>query len=48
MDFKINHSNRSYEYKKTQTDKTLNLSDQTALDDSVLERPALALSNVIT
>lgn len=33
--------------KKTQTDKTLNLSDQTALDDSVLERPALALSNVM-
>ncbi|PIT69846.1 Na/Pi cotransporter family protein [Bartonella tribocorum] len=33
--------------KKTQADKTLNLSDQTALDDSVLERPALALSNVM-
>lgn len=33
--------------KKMQTDKTLNLSDQTALDDSVLERPALALSNVM-
>ncbi|WP_208435895.1 Na/Pi cotransporter family protein [Bartonella phoceensis] len=33
--------------KKTQTDKTLNLSDQTALDDSVLERPTLALSNVM-
>ncbi|GAA4662575.1 Na/Pi cotransporter family protein [Bartonella pachyuromydis] len=33
--------------KKTQTDKTLNLSHQTALDDSVLERPTLALSNVM-
>ncbi|WP_375649717.1 Na/Pi cotransporter family protein [Bartonella sp. OT172YNZD] len=33
--------------KKTQADKTLNLSDQTALDDSVLERPSLALSNVM-
>ncbi|KEC54641.1 Na/Pi cotransporter family protein [Bartonella koehlerae] len=33
--------------KKVQTDKILNLSDQTALDDSVLERPALALSNVM-
>ncbi|EJF77232.1 hypothetical protein MCO_01411 [Bartonella sp. DB5-6] len=33
--------------KKTQTDKTLNLSDQTALDDSVLDRPTLALSNVM-
>ncbi|UNE53704.1 Na/Pi cotransporter family protein [Bartonella machadoae] len=33
--------------KKTQSDKTLNLSDQTALDDSVLERPTLALSNVM-
>ncbi|WP_074381302.1 Na/Pi cotransporter family protein [Bartonella doshiae] len=33
--------------KKTSTDKTLNLSDQTALDDSVLERPTLALSNVM-
>ncbi|WP_455480398.1 Na/Pi cotransporter family protein [Bartonella sp. B12(2025)] len=33
--------------KKTQTDKTLNLSNQTALDDSVLERPTLALSNVM-
>lgn len=32
---------------KTQTDKTLNLSHQTALDDSVLERPTLALSNVM-
>ncbi|AGF76090.1 Na/Pi cotransporter family protein [Bartonella vinsonii] len=32
--------------KKTQGDKTLNLSDQTALDDSVIERPTLALSNV--
>ncbi|WP_455465632.1 Na/Pi cotransporter family protein [Bartonella sp. B39] len=33
--------------KKTQSDKILNLSDQTALDDSVLERPTLALSNVM-
>lgn len=33
--------------KKTQTDKILNLSHQTALDDSVLERPTLALSNVM-
>ncbi|ATP12639.1 Na+/cotransporter [Bartonella henselae] len=33
--------------KKVQTDKILNLSDQTALDDSVLERPTLALSNVM-
>ncbi|EJF78679.1 Na/Pi-cotransporter II-related protein [Candidatus Bartonella washoeensis] len=33
--------------KKTQTNKTLNLSDQTALDDSVLDRPTLALSNVM-
>ncbi|WP_208440465.1 Na/Pi cotransporter family protein [Bartonella raoultii] len=33
--------------KKTQTDKTLDLSHQTALDDSVLERPTLALSNVM-
>ncbi|WP_273719826.1 MULTISPECIES: Na/Pi cotransporter family protein [unclassified Bartonella] len=32
---------------KTQTDKTLNLSHQTALDESVLERPTLALSNVM-
>ncbi|WP_208434059.1 Na/Pi cotransporter family protein [Bartonella taylorii] len=32
--------------KKTQTDTTLNLSNQTALDDSVLDRPSLALSNV--
>ncbi|EJF75682.1 Na/Pi cotransporter family protein [Bartonella alsatica] len=40
---KIVHTNT----KKTQTDKILNLSDQTALDDSVLERPTLALSNVM-
>ncbi|WP_019222391.1 Na/Pi cotransporter family protein [Bartonella rattaustraliani] len=33
--------------KKTQTDKILNLSEQTALDDSVLERPTLALSNAV-
>lgn len=33
--------------KRTQTDKTLNLSNQTALDESVLERPTLALSNVM-
>ncbi|EJF97493.1 hypothetical protein MEI_01187 [Bartonella vinsonii subsp. arupensis Pm136co] len=33
--------------KKTQSDKAFNLSDQTALDDSVLERPTLALSNVM-
>lgn len=33
--------------KRMQPDKTLNLSDQTALDDSVLERPTLALSNVM-
>ncbi|GAA5106623.1 Na/Pi cotransporter family protein [Bartonella jaculi] len=33
--------------KNTQTNKTLNLSEQTALDDSVLERPTLALSNVM-
>ncbi|WP_336288228.1 MULTISPECIES: Na/Pi cotransporter family protein [unclassified Bartonella] len=33
--------------KKTQPDKILNLSDQTALDDSVIERPTLALSNVM-
>ncbi|WP_019221447.1 Na/Pi cotransporter family protein [Bartonella senegalensis] len=33
--------------KKVPTDKILNLSDQTALDDSVLERPTLALSNVM-
>ncbi|WP_375660732.1 Na/Pi cotransporter family protein [Bartonella sp. CL71SXKL] len=33
--------------KKMQANKTLNLSDQTALDDSVLERPTLALSNVM-
>ncbi|WP_336294258.1 Na/Pi cotransporter family protein [Bartonella sp. CB169] len=33
--------------KKTQTDKMSNLSNQTALDDSVLERPTLALSNVM-
>ncbi|MET3559787.1 phosphate:Na+ symporter [Bartonella japonica] len=33
--------------KRTQTDKILNLSNQTALDDSVLERPTLALSNVM-
>ncbi|WP_455478160.1 Na/Pi cotransporter family protein [Bartonella sp. B10] len=32
---------------KTQTDKILNLSNQTALDDSVIERPTLALSNVL-
>ncbi|WP_409360803.1 Na/Pi cotransporter family protein [Bartonella heixiaziensis] len=33
--------------KNTQTNKILNLSEQTALDDSVLERPTLALSNVM-
>ncbi|WP_455479010.1 Na/Pi cotransporter family protein [Bartonella sp. B23] len=33
--------------KTTQSDKILSLSDQTALDDSVLERPTLALSNVM-
>ncbi|MET3590235.1 phosphate:Na+ symporter [Bartonella silvatica] len=33
--------------KKAPTDKMLNLSDQTALDDSVLERPTLALSNAM-
>ncbi|WP_332060497.1 Na/Pi cotransporter family protein [Bartonella sp. CB74] len=33
--------------KKTQPNKILNLSDQTALDDSVIERPTLALSNVM-
>ncbi|AFR26583.1 hypothetical protein RM11_0867 [Bartonella quintana RM-11] len=33
--------------KKMQTDKTLNLSNQTALDDIVLDRPTLALSNVM-
>ncbi|WP_273759332.1 Na/Pi cotransporter family protein [Bartonella sp. ML70XJBT.G] len=32
---------------KTQTDKTFDLSHQTALDESVLERPTLALSNVM-
>ncbi|WP_455473802.1 Na/Pi cotransporter family protein [Bartonella sp. B30(2025)] len=33
--------------KKAQTNKIINLSDQTALDDSVIERPTLALSNVM-
>ncbi|WP_336279497.1 Na/Pi cotransporter family protein [Bartonella sp. CB175] len=33
--------------KKAQTHKIINLSDQTALDDSVIERPTLALSNVM-
>ncbi|MBX4335076.1 Na/Pi cotransporter family protein [Bartonella raoultii] len=33
--------------KRTQTDKTLNLANQTALDESVLERPTLALSNAM-
>ncbi|WP_455476461.1 Na/Pi cotransporter family protein [Bartonella sp. B17] len=33
--------------KKTQTHKIINLSDQTALDDSVIECPTLALSNVM-
>ncbi|WP_336276514.1 Na/Pi cotransporter family protein [Bartonella sp. CB178] len=33
--------------KKTQTNKSINLSDQTALDDSVIKRPTLALSNVM-
>ncbi|MCZ2204082.1 Na/Pi cotransporter family protein [Bartonella sp. A05] len=33
--------------KKPQADKTFDLIDQTALDDSVLDRPTLALSNVM-
>ncbi|WP_332066014.1 Na/Pi cotransporter family protein [Bartonella sp. CB189] len=33
--------------KKKQINKSINLSDQTALDDSVIERPTLALSNVM-